>query len=348
MSMPTLLDVAKRTDPSGKIAAIAELLSQTNEILRDAVFKEGNLPTGHQVTIRTGLPDVYYRSLNEGITPSKSETAQVTETCSIIEARSEVDIDVAKLNGNVQAFRMSEARAFIEAMNQKMATGLFYGNPAADAKEFLGLTARYSGLSDPNSSNIISCGGGDADQQTSAWLVVWGDNTIFCAYPKGSSAGLLHEDLGRQTSFDVTNVAGAHQATKRMEVFADRFQWKNGLVVKDWRYAVRLCNIGTTDDDTNSISDLGGSMAATTTTNLLHKMTQAHSKIPNLRMGRPVWYVNRTVFTGLMRLALEKSSSVLAIQPALTQFGTHENMMSFLGVPIRCVDALLVTEAVVS
>jgi hypothetical protein len=51
----TLADHAKRVDPDGKIPKIVEMLSQTNEILDDMAFVEGNLPTGHQCTIRTGL-----------------------------------------------------------------------------------------------------------------------------------------------------------------------------------------------------------------------------------------------------------------------------------------------------
>ena len=49
---PTLLDVATRSDTDGKIAQIAEILNQTNEILEDAVWVEGNLPTGHKTTAR--------------------------------------------------------------------------------------------------------------------------------------------------------------------------------------------------------------------------------------------------------------------------------------------------------
>ena len=46
----TLADWAKRIDPEGKVETkIAEILNQTNEILEDAVFIEGNLPTGHRV-----------------------------------------------------------------------------------------------------------------------------------------------------------------------------------------------------------------------------------------------------------------------------------------------------------
>ena len=62
----TLADWAKRLDPEGKVPVVAELLSQRNAILEDAVFQEGNLPTGHRVVIRTGLPTVYWRSSEPG------------------------------------------------------------------------------------------------------------------------------------------------------------------------------------------------------------------------------------------------------------------------------------------
>ncbi len=49
---PTLLDVAKRLDPNGNIDKIVEILNQTNEILDDATFMEGNLTTGRRGSIR--------------------------------------------------------------------------------------------------------------------------------------------------------------------------------------------------------------------------------------------------------------------------------------------------------
>src|SRR3989304_65117 len=89
----TLLDWAKRIDPNGKTAAIAELLSQHNEILTDMQWMEGNLPTGHRTIVRTGLPTVAWRLLNGGVTPSKSTTAQIDEQCGMLEAYGEVDKD---------------------------------------------------------------------------------------------------------------------------------------------------------------------------------------------------------------------------------------------------------------
>ena len=330
----TLADWAKRTDPDGRIPIVAELLSQSNEILEDCVFKEGNLPTGDRVVIRTGLPTVYWRALNQGIPNSKSTTAQVDEACGILEARSEVDKDLAMLNGNTAQFRLSEDTAFLEAMNQTQATTLFYGNPATDPKQFLGLAARYSSLSASNAQNILSAGGSSSDN-TSIYLVVWGDNTVYCPFPKGSKAGLIHEDLGEQT---VYNSDGT-----RLQAYATRYQWKNGLVVKDWRYVVRIANI-----DVSDLVGQTGTQASTAATAVIKLMARALYRIPNMAMGRAAFYMNRTVHSGLSVAALDKSQYVLKVNEGLSQFGTPFSWLSFLGVPLRRVDAILNTEAVVS
>ena len=334
----TLADWAKRLDPNGTVPIIAELLSQTNEVLEDAVFKEGNLPTGERVVIRTGLPTVYWRALNQGIPNSKSSTAQVDEACGILEARSEVDKDLAMLNGNTAQFRLSEDTAFLEAMNQTQATTLFYGNPATEPKSYLGLAPRYSALTGAgNIANVLDAKGSStysSTASTSVYLVVWGDNTVYCPFPKGSKAGLVHEDLGEQTVYDSSN---------RMQAYATRYQWKNGLVVKDWRYVVRICNINTTD----LIAGTNG-QAASAATNLIKMMSRAIYRIPNLSMGRAAFYMNRTVHSGLAIQAMDKSQYVLKVNEGLSQFGMPNSWLSFQGVPIRKVDSLINTESQVS
>jgi hypothetical protein len=335
----TLADWAKRTDPEGRVPVVAELLSQTNEILEDCVFKEGNLPTGERVVIRTGLPSVYWRALNQGIPNSKSTTAQVDEACGILEARSEVDKDLAMLNGNTAQFRLSEDVAFLEAMNQTQATTMFYGNPATDPKQFLGLAPRYSALSGSNNSvNVLNglAGGGSysGTANTSVYLVVWSDQTVYCPFPKGSTAGLVHEDLGEQTVYDGNN---------RLQAYATRYQWKNGLVVKDWRYVVRIANINTTD----LLAQTNG-QATGSSSNLIRLMARALYRIPNMSMGRAAFYMNRTVHSGLSIMALDKSQAVLKVNEGLSQFGAPNSWLSFLGVPLRKVDAIVNTESQVS
>ncbi len=322
----TLADHAKRLDPSGKIAAIVELLSQSNEMLQDMTFMEGNLPTGHLTTVRTGLPAVAWRLINSGVTPSKSNTAQITEQTGILEAWSEVDVDLALLSNNISALRLSEARAFIEAMNQEMAQTVFYGNQGLAPEEFTGLSPRYSSLSAGNSDNVINAGGVGSDN-TSIWLVAWGDETISGIFPSGSKAGLQHNDYGEVTVEVTAGVAG-----QRMRALQERWQWKAGIAVKDWRYAVRIANI--------DVSNLTGGSAA----DLIDMMEQAEETIPD-GLGRPVFYMNRTVRRFLRKQLRADVSAGGGL--------TYENVggrrvYDFNGTPVRRVDAILTTEAAVA
>lgn len=321
----TLADWAKRLDPDGKPPLIVEMLSQTNEILDDMMFMEGNLPIGHQTTIRTGLPTVYWRKLNAGVPTSKSTTAQITESCAMLEARSEVDIHLANLNANLGAFRLSESKSYLEAMSQEQAQTLLYGNVNTAPEEYTGLATRYSDLSAENGQNIVN-GGGSGSDNTSIWLIVWGSDSCHGIFPKGSMAGLDHQDLGIIDAFDSNGY--------RFRAYSDLYTWKTGLVVKDWRQIVRICNL----DVSNLVS---GSGAA----DIVKKMIDAVHRIHNLQSGRAVFYANRTVlhYLDTQRYDAVKAGGGL----------TYENVdgkvrMSFRGIPIKIVDSLLNTEATVS
>ena len=201
-SVLTLADWGARIDPKGKVDTITEILNETNEIVEDIMFMEANLPTGHRSTIRNGLPSVAWRMLNYGVAKSKSRTVQVTDTIGMLEAYGEVDKDLADLNGNTSEFRMSEDRPFLESMGQEFSDTLFYGNTDTDPEKFLGLTTRYDAISGAeNGANVIGAGGTGSDN-TSVWLISWGANSIFGIFPKGSKAGLTHEDKGQVTLED--------------------------------------------------------------------------------------------------------------------------------------------------
>jgi hypothetical protein len=330
----TLADWSKRTSPDGKIDPVAELLSQQNDVLEDIVFKEANQPTSHVVNIRTGLPTVYWRAYNQGVPSSKSTTAQVTEPCAMLEARSHIDAKLLALNNNSAEFRLSEESAFIEAMNQEMTGKLFNGNVGTDAKTFSGLATRYSSTTAGNGGNVILAGGAGSDN-ASVYLVVWGEQTVFCPFPKGSRAGLQSRDLGEESVQDANG--NWYQAARSL------FQWDCGLVVKDWRYVVRITNINVSD-----WIGVTGSQASTASTNLLKLMMRAIARIPNFNMGRAAFYANRSIQEGLMIQALEKSNAALGIKDALTQFGTKINQLEFMGIPVRGVDQLGIAETLVS
>ncbi len=317
-NVATLADWAKRLDPDGKTSSIVELLSQSNEVLTDMQFMEGNLPTGHRTTVRTSLPTVQWRLLNQGVTPSKSTTAQVEESCGILESWSEVDVELAKLNGNSASFRLSEAQAFIEAMNQEMASTLFYGNAATDPEEFTGLAPRYASTSAANGVNVIA--GGAAGGQTdcsSIWLVCWGANTIHGIFPKGSKAGLEHHDHGEVTVETTAGIAGS-----RMRAFQDQWIWKCGVALRDWRYVVRIANIDISSNNAD----------------LIDLMIKAVHRIPSLGMGKCAFYMNRTLY---QRLDLLKKDDVAAGGGLTMQnFEGSAPAHSFRGIPVRKCDAL--------
>jgi len=320
--LPNLVDVAKRTDPDGSIAAIAELLNQSNEVTEDVPMFEGNLPTGHRVTVRTGLPTVYWRRLNQGVPPSKSTTAQVDEAAAIMEARGQIDVDLAELNGNTAEFRASENAPFLESMGQMFVQTLFYGNVGAQPERFSGLATRYSDRSvSLNKENIVN-GGGVQTDNTSVWLIGWGEQTIYGIYPKGSAGGLQHKDLGEQDAFDAVN--------NRFRAWMDDYKWKCGLVVKDWRYAVRIANI-----DVSNLSSQANQA------DLLELMAVAVDKIPKTGPSASLtFYANRTVRTILRIQCMNRPNVYLTS-------GNEENKpkVSFDGIPIKLVDQILNNEA---
>lgn len=334
-TMMTLADWAKLQDPNGQPAAVAEMLNQTNDVLVDAVWRQGNIDTGDQTSIRTGLPAVYWRQVNEYTASSKSESAQVTETCGSMEARSIIDVKLARLGGNVNELRASEDMAFIEAMNQEFVRTLFYGNNATDPAKFLGFAGRFSTLGAGNGVNVIDCGGTVNGQQMSAWLVGWGDSSVYCMFPKGMQMGLTHQNLGETTVYKNDGTG----TLKAMQAYQSVFTWDCGLVVKDWRNVVRFCNI-----DAVEVNGMTGIGAPTGVTNLLHRFLQGIAKIPFPRRVRLCLYVNRSLWTCLTRLAMEKSSAALSIQAAASQFGGPMDMLRVFGVPVRLVDQLLTTE----
>lgn len=118
----TLNDLRKRQAPDGSIDVVIETLVQSNPILEDVRWAEGNLPTGNQTTQRNGLPEVHLRQINRGVPVGKSSTKQVTDTCCLMESRSEVDVELVSLAPDKEAFRTSEDMAFVEAMGRPWLT----------------------------------------------------------------------------------------------------------------------------------------------------------------------------------------------------------------------------------
>lgn len=344
----TLLDIAKSFDPQGKVAIVAELLNQSNEIIQYLPFIEGNLPTGHKAVVRAGLPTVALRQFYKGTPVSKSGRATIEDVCAMLEGRNEIDKDLADLNGNTAAFRLSEGLAFIESMNQQFAKSVIYGDTSSNKDDVLGLAPRFNAISGAaNGQNVITAGGAGSDN-TSVWLLVAGSNTVTGIYPKGSKAGLAQEDLGVIDAFDGSN--------NRFRAYAELWQWKYGLHVKDWRYVVRIANV-----DVSDLVGQTGTQAITAATWINKLMIRALARIPSMGMGTPFFLANRTVKEMLSIGALDKSQNALSFTAAVNQYGAVQpgsvagsgtgikgGQLQFMGVPVLTCDQILTNEAVIS
>lgn len=305
-----------------KDMAIIELMARTNDIIDDIQWMEANQSDGHLTRIRTGLPAVHWRRLYQGTPPSKSRWSQVKEGCGVLEAIMELDVEETKLYGDrAKAFRVSEGQAFAEAMRQKVAATLFYGDSTLRPDEFNGLLMRYPGKDSPN----VLDAGGTGEDCTSMWLVSWGANSVHGLYPKGSKAGMSSDDLGSYMTRD--------EDGHKYQVVGDKYNWRCGLTVRDWRGVVRVGGIPV------SMLDKRKNQAGFVD---LQKLTiTAKNLMPESLRQKAVWYCNSTAMTAL---ELQNSDSG-NVQLTYGEYFNSQGVPALHGCPVRQCDAILNTES---
>jgi len=324
---PTLLDVTKRLDPDGSIAAVAEVLDTMKPMVQDAVVLEGNMATGNLVTIRTGLPAPTWRKLYGGVQPTKSTTAQVTDTCGMLEAYAEVDKDLAKLNGNTKEFLLSENRPHLEAMAVEVESTIIHGNESSEPEAFTGLFPRFNDQTAANGENIFIGDMTSVSSRKSILLVGWGADGAFLFYPKGSKAGLSADFLGEVTveNADEYVGSGAHQGG-RFQAYRTHYKWDVGFGLKDWRRVARYQFAANTLAADLSTGD-----------DLHDYLLQMLDSIHNPEGVKLRFYADKTTITMLRRQAKHLvASSTLTMD----QLGGGPRVLHCNGVPIIRCDAL--------
>ena len=327
---PTLHDFMMALDKDDVVTTLGELLNQTNRLLDDMTFVEGNLLTGHRFAIRTGLPSPTWRKLYQGVQPSKSTRAQVTASTGMLEDYAEVDKALADLNGNSASFRLSEDAAFIEGFNQKVNQALVYEDEANTPEAITGIMPHFNDLNAGTGEQIIDALGTGTDN-ASILLIGWAPNTVYGIFPKGSKVGLQHKDLG-----EVTATAKTATGTDGMyQVYRSHYRWDLGLVVQDYRYVVRIANID------RSLLGADPTVTGYTGAVLEDLMFEALELLPSLENCRPVFYMDRTILTKL-RQQLPKMTKGSTLMMA--DHGGRR-VSEFQGVPIQRMDQMRVDEA---
>lgn len=325
----TLLDWRERTNPDGNIAEIIEVLAQSNDILTDMTFIEGNLPTGIVTTRRTRNPEVFIRRINEGVPYSKSGAKQITDTATMYETRSKVDVALLKLQNDPAKFRYSEDLAFVAAFGDRIAKDVIYGQTNEDnPDQFNGLDIRLRYLgntSDPTKEGYTTIdAGGTGSAFTSIYFVNWGERTCSGFFPKNGKAGLQHEDLGQQTVKDAND--------NEYEAMVTKWNWDVGLTVRDYRAVGALRNI-----------DAAWFSTATSAQKqkIIENVIRVHDR---LRNPNAIMYCSRSMYT-LFKLCLLDKNNV-HVDLVTLQNGIRELRVD--GMTVRKLDAIREDEAKVA
>lgn len=328
--MPNIGDLLKSFDPNHKLAKAANLMSQANELVPRLPVYEANEIFSNRVTQVVALGAASERAVNEGTQPTKHEKAQHSEGTALVDKWNVCDKVLAEASGNVAEYRAQETRLGTVSVSQRVAFLTLKGNQGTNGKQFTGFLPRYNTLADANvAQQIVDCGGTAA--LSSMLLIRSGPDSVFLHYSRGSqTGGLFHWDFGLVPENAQGGVTGAHMAA-----YKDQIGWNVGLTVKDQRCVVRLANIASGD-----FTALTSTQAPTSFANLPHKMMVAHGKLPLDVQGYDFWVCNRTVRTGLMRLAYEKSVAGLGLREGITQLGMPTEILTFWGIPIYLEDQI--------
>lgn len=327
---PNLVDVIKRTAPDGSVETdIAELMNIKTEGFFDFMsMVECNDGSSHKTTIRTGLPTTYWRKYYKGVPSSKSQTEQVRETTGMLRAKNDIDYELLQQETDKDAYRLTEDVAFIESMGQAYLDAMINANEATDPEKFQGLGPRYTRLDSntPNgddipytSQNVI--GGGGSTNLGSVWLIVSSPRTIAGLYPKGSMAG-----LDRSIETEPRWIKDA--AGDEFQVVSSYYKWNCGLMVKDWRYAVRIANV---DSAMSSSADLKA---------LVTNMSKAIERVEDLSAGRAFFMTTRKIREKI-RLGIEEKA---LYGLTLEKYMANVPVPSFYNIPIFRSDTLKNTE----
>ena len=321
----TLVDRASRMGAGkdkNKIMTVAELLSQTNDIISDIPYVDANQGLTHLIGQRVGLPQTYWKQMNKGTPSSKSRVVQQKEGTAVLQTVGNVDNQMPNKN----MLRQDEMVAAMSSLSNDMATELFYGT-AATPEGLVGLSTRYSDTTAGNGRNILSLSGSGGDN-ASIWLIGFGRRAIYGALPMGFGSGIKHTPY---VDVPITDADGNTYMGTR-----DEYNFASGLCVEDWNYAVRICNI----DVSAALADPDGSSVA-----IINTMIKALRRVPSLTAAgiKFGWYMNRDMATILDIQGTNKNNAYFTSSEVEGVTRTK-----FRGIPLRLCDALLSTESVVS
>lgn len=331
------LDFQKQLAPDGKgFLPVAEVLSQTNAPLQDGPATPSNALIAHRVTMQSALPAVSLGKFDQGVPFSKGATEQRTETMALFQTKNSIDNKYRKVWGaKFDEFRFRKDRPFVEAMSQKVALHVTYGEQGAQQDEgsFDGFAIRMAALQQPNpgsnGSQVWSKGTVSGGDGTSMYVADWNaDMGVHFIYPENDPSGGL--DVKSYEDVNLTDKDGNQYFGTVTE-----FYWATGIAVEDPRRIARLANIDLSD------ANLGG---ANTQGNIANALVDVLTGMPDpMGFNRVIYCHNRILAAWEKQLMDKQNPLFITMEEYLGRKIPH-----FHGYPLRRLDQISTAEGTVS
>lgn len=280
------------------------------------IITQGNDGTGDKGQFITGYPEGQLRAFNEGWSAEMPTGTVARYASSMMRTRSVVDISVLNTRkpSDRSTYRMRSDVAFMRGLARQTVRRVFYGNPATDPRDMLGLANLVVPTNDLFNGRIIDAGGTTAGKLTDIWLINWDPATFYMFYPQGGlGPGLSVENMGEQY---VADKNGKHYRAEITE-----FGWDLGLALYDPERVVRITNV-----DTTKLSAKG-----TSGPNLIDLLMDAKGRLPDESAGKTAFYMADGVRSFFERQVMNKDNVLLNIGDVMGRQGVP----TLSGIPIH-------------
>jgi hypothetical protein len=329
----TLLDRAKRTSEGKKVLPIIAVMNEkVDDFFQDVPFMECNRGLYHHILRDTGMVASTKRSLYAGVRSSKRNVQPVDEHIMQMVRRRRIDPDeLAGLDeGGRVEYLDQEDTAHQRKLGEDVVNEFFNGLETSGSEYCLGLFGRLDALNPTGLNNVISNGGSDASNNTSALLVEWNTDKTGGAhgiYPSGwmgkGPMGIQARNLGEGTSIDEDDTQA------ELEVLRAVFKAWHGLAVGNNRKIARLANINSSTWDHADSFVNGGTERLI---NMIHngRFDRSRTRI----------YVNTVIAAQMDIYALNKGNTQW---PTTEVFGRQ--VKQWQGIPIREMDTTIISNS---
>lgn len=290
-------------------------LAKKNDLLQVAPWYPSSNGIFHKNLKATRLGEGAFTDANGAVPSISASTDEETMQITFYEADSKVAEQVVKAAEDPRKTRDTEDMANSKGFLQGWMSKVVYGTSADDKLGWKGLALRRPSI---NSTNTFSAGGSSGNQ-SSLYLIEFGEEGFCFRYPKGAKPGLYSEDRGLHSMPIPVGTGNAWYWVRHYEIAA-------GIEIMQDKALQRMANI------------------SVTASSLPHAtFIKMKNYLPN--MGKDaVSFCNRTIHSIVETMAYDKSNAAYGIKD-IEGFGP---IAYFVGIPVLYMESILDTESVIS